>query len=387
MTDHRPTPRWLWVHPHARSALASGDVGTIVACYRRLTGLSQAALGQQLGYDPSYISLLERGQRRITDHGSLSHLSRALAIPPHALGITTEDDADFRAALQFGDSTVRLAETARQAGRATEAAEELWPLTARLEARLAEGRVDAPTIALLARARVTLGTSLGHVLTEEQLATAARWTGKALTLARHLDDSELLHHVLTMHGNELRKISRTGAAIARLHHALALSTSPVQRGFTLPLLARAAGEHGDADLFDRTIADAEHTLAETGNNGILLTPYSLREIRLRGLLNTGRAHQAAQLAHRPIDTTTAPAPQWGAIERITTANAFMALGDHQSASDALTRALDIAHRHRLPHQIQRILRTTTAPHQSDLHHQAGAALQDLRQLTVPGRGL
>ncbi|WP_046469299.1 helix-turn-helix domain-containing protein, partial [Allosalinactinospora lopnorensis] len=67
--------------------------------------MSQSALGERLGYAPSYISFLERGQRTITDHGPRSYLSRALAIPPHALGITADDD--FRSASRLGDSTVR----------------------------------------------------------------------------------------------------------------------------------------------------------------------------------------------------------------------------------------------------------------------------------------
>lgn len=148
------TPRWIWVRPEARHALASGDVGVMLACYRKMTGLSQVALAHKLGFDPSYISLLERGRRTITDRSGLGYLSRELAIPPHALGIATDDDADFQAALHFGSSTVRLAEIARQAGRAHEAVDELWPLITRLEARLVEGSVDAPTIALLARARI-----------------------------------------------------------------------------------------------------------------------------------------------------------------------------------------------------------------------------------------
>ncbi|MFW5420980.1 hypothetical protein J0910_30640 [Nocardiopsis sp. CNT-189] len=131
-----------------------------------------------------------------------------ISLPNHTL---TADEADHAAALQFGDSTVRLADIARRSGRATEAAEELWPLTARLEALLAEGRVDAPVVGLLARPRTALGVCLGHLLAEEQLHAAARWTGRALVLAEQLDEPELHAHVLRMHGNELRKAGRPAA--------------------------------------------------------------------------------------------------------------------------------------------------------------------------------
>lgn len=39
-------PRWLWLHPEARRALASRDLGNILRCYRRSTSLSQAALAE-----------------------------------------------------------------------------------------------------------------------------------------------------------------------------------------------------------------------------------------------------------------------------------------------------------------------------------------------------
>ncbi|GHC95372.1 hypothetical protein GCM10007079_47000 [Nocardiopsis terrae] len=137
-----PAVRWLWLLPEARQVLEARELAVILRCYRKLTGLSQSAMGELLGYNPSYVSLLERRQRTINDRQGLSPASRALAIPPHALEITAEEDADFLAALQFGESTERLAAIARQAGRAVKAVEELWPLVARLEARLREERVD-----------------------------------------------------------------------------------------------------------------------------------------------------------------------------------------------------------------------------------------------------
>ncbi|CAM3939630.1 helix-turn-helix transcriptional regulator [Nocardiopsis rhodophaea] len=368
-------PRWIWVRPEAKTALASGDIGAILACYRRITGLTQAALADHLGYDPSYISLLERRRRTITDRAGLTHLSRALAIPPHALGIT-DDDSDFQAAAQFGDSTIRLADIARQAGRAAEAADELWPLIARLEARLTEGRVDAATVHLLARARTTFGVCLGHVLAEEQQHVAARWTGKALALADQLDDAPLHGRVLRMHGNELRKAGRTAAAIARLTHALDLTHSHGERGQTLLLLARAAGEHGDAATFDAAITDAHRVDGEGG--GILLTPFTLREARIRGLAATGRLHQAARLAEQQPGQA-APAPQWAAIERATTGHVLLTVGDTTTGCEALGQSLATAGELRLPHQVQRVLRTARAAGEHELAQRAEAELSRLRR--------
>ena len=107
--------------------------------------------------------------------------------------------------LAFGTSVIRLADIARHGGRAAEAASELWPLITRLEARIATGHAEPEAVRLLAQARVSFGVTLGHLLPEEQMATAARWTGRALRLAWDLGDRTLLASVLRMHGNELRK--------------------------------------------------------------------------------------------------------------------------------------------------------------------------------------
>ena len=174
--------------------------------------------------------MIETGRRTIGDIRTLRHIARTLGLPAHLFGVTDTDDADFTAMVQFGDSTIRLADLARQAGRAVDAVNELWPLVARLEARAAEGHIERDTLALLARARVALGVSLGTVLPEERLATAARWTGKALRIAEHLDDTPFLAHTLRMHGNELRKTNRIPAAITRLSRAVALSTTREDQG-------------------------------------------------------------------------------------------------------------------------------------------------------------
>lgn len=119
--------------------------------------------------------------------------------------------------LRFAESTIRLAEVVRQAGRAVEAVDALWPLVSRLETRVAEGYAERDVLVLLGHARAMLGVSLGTVLPEEQLAAAARWTGKALLVAERLEDRAFLAYVLRMHGNELRK-SRSPSGRHRQPH-------------------------------------------------------------------------------------------------------------------------------------------------------------------------
>ncbi len=218
--------------------------------------------------------------------------------------------------LQSGDSTVRLAEIARQSGHAVEAVNELWPLVARLEARAAEGHMERDSLILLAQARVALSVSLGTVLPEERLASAARWTGQAVKIATHLDDPAFHAHTLRMHGNELHKAGHIGAAIARLEQSLAMSYTPTDQGATLTFLCGATGELGDGEAFDSALGRYQHLLERNTHSGLLFQPFTLREIEIRGLLGTGRAMEAGRLADLTV-TGTPSAPQWRIIERVT----------------------------------------------------------------------
>jgi hypothetical protein len=94
--------------------------------------------------------------------------------------------------MEFGASVIRLAEVARHSGRAAEAVNELWPLITGLETRIAAGQAEHQVLILLTQARAAFGIALGHLLPDEQLATAARWTGKALRIAQHIGDRQLL---------------------------------------------------------------------------------------------------------------------------------------------------------------------------------------------------
>jgi transcriptional regulator with XRE-family HTH domain len=340
------------VSPAAASALATRDLGVILRTYRAVNHVSQRQLAEQLGYDAAYICLLERGKRAMTDRGSLARIARHLAIPPHILGVTDDDDADFTAMFQFADSTIRLAEIARRSGNAVDAVNELWPLIARLEARAATGRSERDVAVLLVHARVAFGTSLGHILPEERPASAAYWTGKALRTAGHVGEHPLLAHVLRMHGNELRKAGYLKAGAQRLTQALTLSHSQTERGETLALFARAAGELGDPGLFDHATQILDHTNEHT----MLFNPFALREIHLRGLLATGRAGAAAALARAASPGHTPTAPQWEIIERITSADVLATASQPEHAATALKEAVTSAEHRHLPHQIQRVIR-------------------------------
>ncbi|MER5852722.1 helix-turn-helix domain-containing protein [Streptomyces sp. NPDC002012] len=118
---------WHWATSEAQTVLATRDLAAILRFHRRVNGQSQSETGALIGYDKTYVSAIELGKRRLTDVAALRHIADRLTLPPHVLGVTDLADTDFRAMLQFGQSTVRLAEIARQTGHASEAVAEVTP--------------------------------------------------------------------------------------------------------------------------------------------------------------------------------------------------------------------------------------------------------------------
>lgn len=87
---------WLPAHGAPGTGRALGDV---LLGYRKANGLNQQQLADMLGYDRTYISMIESGRRRVTDCGTLAYVAATLAIPPHLLGITDPGNASYKAML------------------------------------------------------------------------------------------------------------------------------------------------------------------------------------------------------------------------------------------------------------------------------------------------
>jgi hypothetical protein len=101
----------------------------------------------------------------------------------------------------------------------------------------------------------------------------------------------------------------------------------VRQGAGLVLLARAAAESGQASLFDATASQCVQALHTAAEQDVLFNPFTVREVRLRGLLATGRTAQAADLAGHCPAGSEPPSPHWRVIERITTAEVLARAGD------------------------------------------------------------
>lgn len=381
------SPLWPWSSPDADAALRTRNLASILRTYRRLNRISQEGLAVILGYDKTYISMIETGRRRISDVGALREIARKLCIPLHTLGVAESDDATFMAMIQFADSVLNLAETARRSGHAVEAVNEVWPLVARLESRAAEGLIERDSLRLLSRARLSLGVALGAVLPEERLATSARWTGSALRAAQYLDDDPaILAHVLAMHGNELRKAGRVGAAISRAVASIGRATDAPSRIAALAILSRAAGEAGNPELFDAAFARYRCELDVYADESMMLgNMFTMREIRLRGLVSTGRATLAGDMLD-DLSDGSATAPQWRVIEGITVAEVLLAGGDSASGQRRLDSALREAEQFTLPHQVQRAVRAAKRYRLTDSLATCSETLERLeRQLVIPVR--
>ena len=293
-------------------ALRTRQLGPILRAYRSAAGLTQEQLAARLGYDKTYVSMIETGRRAVHDVPARRHIAGTLAIPPHLLGVTDPRDSEHVAMVSFAQAVIRLADLARAAGRAAEAVNELWPLVARLEARAADGHLEADTLRVLGHAWTSLGISLGTILPEERLNVAAQWTAKGVAAAEQLDDADALSHALAMHGNELRKNGHPGALVT-LERATITAPPGTSRGAAAALLARAAATAGDTARFASAVSRCQDLIQRHGSAGSLLHPFTCREIQLRGLLDLGEHMRAIKLA-QDSPAEAAPSPQWEIIE-------------------------------------------------------------------------
>jgi len=114
------------------------------------------------------------------------------------------------------------------------------------------------------------------------------------------------------------------------------------------LLARAAAESGQADLFDTVGGQCVRALEAASGRDVLFNTFTVREVRLGGLLATGRTGPAVDLAESFAAEDGPPTPQWRIIERITTADVLARAGDEQTAADMLSAAIGDAETLRLP---------------------------------------
>ena len=86
---------WDWTDHASRQALRSGDLGAILRAYRRVNGLSQEKLAVVLGYDKTYISMIERGRRAVHDVATRRYIGKTWRYPRICWGSPTRPIANI----------------------------------------------------------------------------------------------------------------------------------------------------------------------------------------------------------------------------------------------------------------------------------------------------
>lgn len=368
--------------------LRLSDIGQVLKHFRSLHQLTQRDLAALLGFDQSYISKLENGQN-LRDLATLKHISTCLGIPMQWLGIPTEGSPVVQSAelIEVAPSVIRLSQVVRENGRADAAVNELWPLILRLDVLAAQDTGNSRLFLTLAAAQAMLGVILGDLLPEEGLWISVHFFKKAVAIADEYGDTMLKAEVYRGCGNELRKHKQYTEAISYLERAFFLAPDGITRGIAAALLARTYGEMEDQENFD----DAMHSLLyeqdRASNFTPTFNPITVHEVHVRGLLNTGQAAALPPLLEQ--DTLRAPdvsvAPQWYVISQLTTAEAQFRIGKIDEGLANLKKALIGAELCKLPHQVQRAIRSMQAVEAYDpakaVEDEARALLGKLSQQT------
>ncbi|MFG2848678.1 hypothetical protein ACGF12_36820 [Kitasatospora sp. NPDC048296] len=176
-----------------------------------------------------------------------------------------------------------------------------------------------------------------------------------MSVARRLGDPGLHAYALRHHGNELRKSGFHLRALDRLGQARDTARTTTERAEAVILLARAAGAAGRAAVFDAAVEEGRRLLDEATPTA-LFSAFTLHEVRLRGLMGTGRVAEAVRQLDQAPAAGLAATSQWRIIAAITADEVLLRQGDATGAAQQLTTAVDGATLHRLPHQLQRVVR-------------------------------
>jgi transcriptional regulator with XRE-family HTH domain len=342
--------------------LQISDVGQVLKHFRSLHQLTQHDLAALLGFDQSYISKLENGQN-LRDLTTLKHIATCLGIPGQWLGITTERSPNVQSSelVEVAPSVIRLSQTVRENGRADSAVNELWPLVLRLDTVAIQDNSNPRLFLTLAAAQAMLGVILGDLLLEEALWISVHFFKKAVAIVDEHGDATLKAEVYRGCGNELRKHKQYTEAIPYLEQAFFWAPDGITKGIAAALLARTYGEMGDKENFHDAMGSVLYAQDKATCFTPTFNPVTIHEVHVRGLLNVGQITALSSLLEQ--DTLTlhslaaSVAPQWSVISQLTRAEAQFSLGRIDDGLANLKIALTGAELCKLPHQVQRAIRS------------------------------
>ncbi len=336
------------------------DVGQTLKYYRHLHQLTQRDLAALLGFNQSYISKLENGQG-LREIATIKHIANTLCIPGYRLGLDTDNLSHESGSeiIEIAPSLIRLSQTVRETGRADAAINELWPLHLRLETLASQEPENIRLLLTLASAQATLGVILGDLLPEEDLWISVHFFKKAISIAEAHGNNMMKAEVYRGCGNELRKHKQYIEALSYLEKAFSHSPDDLTRGQTAALLARTYGEMRDKENFNDVMASVLHAQDKLTYFSPTFNPVTIREVHIRGLLNLEQLNDIPSLLERDSSAvlSVSVAPQWQVISQITIAEAQFHSNKVDAGLTYLKASLIGAQLCKLPHQIQRAIRT------------------------------
>ena len=256
------------------SSLRSNAFGRLVREYREQMGLSQEEVAERWGYTREYVSLIERGKRKLDQIEQVYRLADILQIPHERLDAIGKglpqrkiepqhpsegDDALFQALLEPAQATVKLSRLVWYTDNETMTiAERLHTLNERLEDALTKyrGRFVKPTQQIMAYAHEMLGEMAFDQLS---FSEAYGHFQEMFDLGEELADHDIIALAMTRQADLLRKKGRYEAAFRRFQAAepYASHASKYVQGFRWQILSRAYSTNGDSASFEKAISNAQ----------------------------------------------------------------------------------------------------------------------------------
>lgn len=254
--------------------LSSNSFGNLVREYREQMGMSQEDVAKQWGYTREYVSLIERGKRKLDQLEQVSRLADILQIPYERLdaigrGIPSRtiqpqhpleaDDAILQALLAPAQATVKLSWLVWYADKEVVIVDNLAQTIATLEQAITDrrGKLLKPALQVLAYAHEMMGKIEFDRLDYKEANSHYQ---EMYELGEELHDHDLLALSLIRQGDLLRRRGRYELALNRLQAAeryTKFTSSSHIQGMREQTLARASAEFGDKATFQRAIEQAQ----------------------------------------------------------------------------------------------------------------------------------
>jgi tetratricopeptide (TPR) repeat protein len=262
----------------SKLGLTDNAFGKLVKSFREQRGWSQGELAERWGHTREYVSLIERGKRKLDKQEQINRLADILEIPserldaigkgvPQRRAITEKpadaDDILLQTLLEPSLATVKLSWLLWLAdGENVPIAENLASLTAQLDDALAKhhGQFLRPAQKVLAYAHEMQGKIAFDQL---RYTDAIGHFQEMLDVGEELRDPNIISLAQIHRADVLRKRGRYEASVRLLNaiHSIVKNADEYVQGVWWQILARAHYSYGYQDLFLEAIENAEDIAA------------------------------------------------------------------------------------------------------------------------------